>query len=149
MDWSYLSGFIDGEGSIVIYNKPKHKRVSVYIPNTNKDVVYKIHKFLKCGNVYEYDRKPKIWKPYYVFKITAHKKVLYILKKIQPFVIVKKEKVEKAIKFIEESQWLSGKKEVDMILLKKLRNEGKSLREIGKILKISYGTVNKRLLLLK
>jgi len=44
MNWDYLAGFLDGEGSIII----KPPRVRLYISNTNKEVLEKIRDFVKC-----------------------------------------------------------------------------------------------------
>ena len=59
MDWKYLAGFIDGEGSIII----KPPRVRLYISNTNEEILNKIYSFLKCGRVFRVkrDKNPK-WK---------------------------------------------------------------------------------------
>ena len=53
MDWNYLAGFLDGEGSIII----KPPRVRLYISNTNKDILNQIKDFVKCGSVFEVKRK--------------------------------------------------------------------------------------------
>ncbi len=102
MDWNYLAGFIDGEGSIIL----KPPRVRIYISNTNEPVLKKIKGFVGCGSVFEVKRKIKgNWKKQYGWTIGSHKEVLGILKKIEPFLIIKKELCNKAILYIEGKRW--------------------------------------------
>ena len=77
MNWDYLAGFLDGEGSIII----KPPRVRLYISNTNKEVLEKIRDFVKCGNVYGINLKNKKenWSKPYGWTICFHKDVLRIL----------------------------------------------------------------------
>jgi len=48
VNWDYFVGFLDGEGSIIL----KPPRVRLYVSNTNKEVLEKVRKFLKCGTIY-------------------------------------------------------------------------------------------------
>jgi hypothetical protein len=101
MNWDYLAGFIDGEGSIII----KPPRVRLYISNTNKSVLEDIKKFVKCGMVYHVKRNNSNWKEQYGWIICYHKEVLNILKELRTRLIIKKELCEKAIKYIENKRW--------------------------------------------
>ena len=59
MDWSYIAGFIDGEGSIIL----SEGRVKIAVPNTNINVLNEICKFIGVGNVNVYNLKNPEWKP--------------------------------------------------------------------------------------
>lgn len=129
MNWDYLSGFIDGEGSIII----KPPRVRLYISNTNKEILEKIKKFVKCGAVYEVKRKNKNkWRKQYGWTICHHKEVLRILKEIKDKLIIKKELCEKAISYIENKRWhryyLSKE---ELIKYKELKSSRKLAKELG------------------
>lgn len=102
MNWDYLAGFIDGEGSIII----KPPRVRLYISNTNKNILKKICDFLECGRVCDVkrDNKPK-WNKQYGWTICDHKECLRILKELRSRLIIKREKCLEAIKFIEGKRW--------------------------------------------
>jgi len=142
VDWSYLAGFIDGEGSIIIFDNPRNRRVTLSIPNTDKEVMLKIHKFLQYGTLIEYDRKPNKWKIVYIYKISEHKTVLKILKKLEPFLITKKSTCTQAIKYIENKKW-RGTGGIFDITTKELIKMHKtmSLRAIGRKFNCSHVTV--------
>ena len=102
MNWDYIAGFIDGEGSIII----KPPRVRLYISNTNKDILIKIKNFVGAGTVFSVKRKinPK-WSKQYGWTICHHKEVLRILKNLRNSLILKKDLCEEAIKYIEGKRW--------------------------------------------
>lgn len=130
MDWNYLAGFIDGEGSIII----KPPRVRLYISNTNKEVLDKIKEFVKCGSVYEVNmkNKKKNWNKQYGWTICFHKDVLEILKNLRGRLIIKRELCEKAINYIENKRWqrfyLSKE---ELVKYKKLKSSRKLAKELG------------------
>ncbi|MBU1988150.1 MAG: hypothetical protein KKD94_01555 [Nanoarchaeota archaeon] len=103
MNWDYIAGFIDGEGSIIL----KPPRVRIYISNTNKEVLDEIRKFLGCGKVYEINRKnaDKKWRKQYGWTICSHKEVLRILKNLKNRLVIKKELCKEAIFYIENKRW--------------------------------------------
>lgn len=103
MNWDYIAGFIDGEGSIII----KPPRVRIYIGNTNREVLNEIKEFLKCGRVYEINmkNKSKKWKKQYGWTICFHQDVLRILKNLRFRLIVKRKLCEEAIDYIENKRW--------------------------------------------
>ncbi len=131
MNWDYIAGFIDGEGSIII----SPPRVRLFISNTDKRVLEKIRDFSKLGTIIEVKRKenPK-WKKSYVWNLGSHKDCLTVLKKLKNKLIIKKDKCKKAISFIKNKRWLGdyiSKKE-----LEKFKNM--SYRKIAKRLGISH-----------
>lgn len=102
MNWDYLAGFLDGEGSIII----RSPRVRLYISNTDKNILDEIQKFLNCGAVYHVKRndKPK-WKKQYGWTVGNHKDCLRILRELNFRLILKKDLCEKAINYIENKRW--------------------------------------------
>ena len=102
MNWDYVAGFIDGEGSIII----KPPRVRMYISNTNKEVLEDIKKFVNCGSVFEVKRKLRgNWKKQYGWTVCFHQDVLRILKNLKDKLIIKQKLCEKAIFYIENKRW--------------------------------------------
>ena len=138
MNWDYIAGFIDGEGSIII----KPPRVRIYISNTNSEVLKKIHEFVGEGFFYENKRilKPN-WKKQYGWGVHDHKKVLKILKKLRKKIYIKRDKCEEAIKYIESKRWQGN------YLSKEELKKYKHLpyRKIAKILGVSHMAVFKYL----
>jgi len=140
MNWDYLAGFIDGEGSIII----KPPRVRIYISNTDKLILEEIQKFLNCGKVYEVIRKNKNekWKRQYGWTICFHKEVLRILINLRDKLIIKKELCERAISYIENKRW--QKYYLSKEELEKWKHLGSS-RKIAKKLGVSQFSVLKYL----
>ncbi len=131
MNWDYIAGFIDGEGSIIIIPP----RIRLYISNTNKEVLEEIRKYLKCGKVFGVKRiLKKNWNKQYGWTIGNHIDCLRILKRLENRLIVKKEKCKKAIQYIENKRWLGN-----YISKKELEKFGDlSYRKIAKELGISH-----------
>jgi hypothetical protein len=139
MNWDYLAGFLDGEGSIII----KPPRVRLYIPNTNRKILEDIREFVNCGRVYDINmaNKSKKWNRQYCWTICFHQDVLRILKKLKNKLIIKQEICGSAIKYIECKRWQKfylSKEE--LIPLKNL-----SSRKIAKKLGVSQFSVLKYL----
>jgi len=130
MNWDYLAGFLDGEGSIII----KPPRVRLYISNTNKKILDEIRDFVRCGTVYEINmkNKSKKWNKQYGWAICFHKDVLRILKNLKGRLVVKRELCESAISYIENKRWQKyylSKKE--LMKYKKLKSSRKLAKELG------------------
>src|SRR3989338_1469247 len=103
MNWDYVAGFIDGEGSIII----KPPRVRLYISNTNKNILVEIKNFVGAGTVSEVKRKLKPnWNRQYSWTLCDHKEVLRILKQLENRIILKKHLGDEAIKYIENKRWI-------------------------------------------
>jgi len=134
MNWDYVAGFMDGEGSIII----KPPRVRLYISNTDKDVLDKICKFLKCGRVFEVKRKPnKNWSKQYGWTICDHNECLRVLKNLKGKFVVKKDKCKEAINYIEGKRWLGN-----YLTKSELVKFGDiSYRKIAKTLGVSHTTI--------
>ena len=133
MNWDYLAGFIDGEGSIII----KPPRVRLYISNTNKEVLEEITKFVKCGRVYEIKRKLGKWKRQYGSTIANHRDCLRILEGIKGKLIVKEYLCIKAIDYINGKRWQG-----DFLSKEELQKyNGIPYRKVAKIIGVSHSSV--------
>ena len=140
MSWEYIAGFVDGEGSIV---KTKPTLYRVLIPQTHEGVLIAIKEFSRLGYIYKCATRKAHWKDNWVYAISRRNDVLSFLKKVSPYLIVKKELVERCIPIISD---LSKKaKERERKLQKRvkvckiLREQGATYREIAHKLKIDFG----------
>jgi len=103
---AYLAGIIDGEGSLLLWmNKSSQKsgqfNLRVNVTSTDKCLVDWIFDNFG-GSIYECNSpsrkcQPK-WKKQYVWQINRPE-MLQFLENIYPFLIIKKERCEIAIKF--------------------------------------------------
>ncbi len=139
MNWDYIAGFIDGEGSIIV----KPPRVRIYISNTNREILEKIKVFLEGGSVFEAKRTIKgNWKKQYGWTICSHQDVLRILKNLRNKLIIKRKVCEEAISYIENKRW--QKYYLSKEELKKWKHLSSS-RKIAKKLGVSQSSVLKYL----
>ncbi|MEK7506786.1 MAG: LAGLIDADG family homing endonuclease [Patescibacteria group bacterium] len=139
MNWAYIAGFFDGEGSITRHTKGYR----ITIAQTNFEVLEKIRKFASAGSIIEPKKRKKHWKDSWVYYIASQRQICDFLNKILIYLIVKKEKVELAlpvIEFLVARQLLREKTRTDRIKhIKSLRIKGLTYRAIGKELRIDWG----------
>jgi len=144
MNWDYLAGMVDGEGSIVIHKKTG--RVVFQVSNTDINLLEKIKEFIGFGYVRVYHKNPDKWKPQGLFIVGRHRDIEYILNNIVGSLIVKQEKARKTLDHIHTKKW--GREiEIDMNEVAKLRNKGKSMRVIAKKYNVGVTTIFNRLLI--
>jgi hypothetical protein len=105
---AYLAGIIDGEGSLLLWmNKSSNQRgqfnLRVNVTSTDKCLVDWIFQNFG-GSIYECNspsrKSQPNWKKQYVWQINRPE-MLQFLKEIHPFLIIKKERCEIAIRFRE------------------------------------------------
>ena len=139
MNWPYIAGFFDGEGSLT--HNGRGFRIS--IPQTNEEVLLSIKKFIGYGNIIYIAKRKSHWSDGWSYYIARQTEVYDFVKKIKPFVIVKKSLVIKIIPELEnvvnnqklkKKRYIYRKKET-----KNLRSKGLTYREIGKKLKMDWG----------
>ena len=146
MNWSYIAGFFDGEGSLTHHGKG----FRITIPQTNEEVLKSIKKFVGCGNII-YIKKRKIhWSDGWSYYITKQTEVYGFIKKIEPFIIVKKGLIKNALPELKKilsnqrtkkKTYIYRKKEA-----KKLRGKGLTYRQIGKKLEVDWGYIRRLIL---
>ncbi|MCJ7634145.1 hypothetical protein MUP77_17375 [Candidatus Bathyarchaeota archaeon] len=134
MDWCYIAGFFDGEGSVFFgYKYPNGKTVRLQVVNTNLEVIEVIKNFIDCRTVRKSIREGNR-KPIYECAITNHENCLRIAKQLLPYCIVKKEKLEALIKFIEGNSWVKKPLQIPKEKLQELYWEKQmTLEDIGKL----------------
>jgi predicted DNA-binding protein YlxM (UPF0122 family) len=103
MNWAYVSGFFDAEGSVGFYERTVRSPVVILISNTNENVIQEIKNFIDAGSIYErhlgnLGNKHFGKKPVYVIQISSMEDVKRFLKNIAKFSIVKKDKVSRGLR---------------------------------------------------
>lgn len=139
MTWQYIAGFFDGEGSIV--HNGKGYRFT--IAQTNFRVLSAINKFVGVGNVIKVSKRKVHWKDSWVYYVSRQEDVLFVIRNVKPFLIVKKKKVEQVlpdlIRMVVKQQDVILKRNLLIKSAKSLREGGMSYREIGRRLNIDFG----------
>jgi hypothetical protein len=106
----YLAGIFDGEGTIaIVKNKPGGKRhiyncPRLIITNTNLNLMLWLKKNFG-GNIRTIKPKNPNYKPFYQW-IIGNKKALNLLKKMLPYLIVKKEKTIFVLIYFKKSSYI-------------------------------------------
>lgn len=111
MNWDYIAGFFDGEGSLsfsVGKTNKEHRvfRLFLSLSNNNYEVLEKAKSFLEMGTIHTKPSKNPNARTSHLFQVSGFK-ILPILKELLPRIIIKKQQVALAIAFIEHRQ--SGK----------------------------------------
>ena len=107
MNWNYIAGFFDGEGSVTLYKENKNRwgrAVKINIEQKDTKSLKAIKKFLLekgLNKVGLYSRKTRTTS---CIQIQNKFDIALFLENIIPRVIVKKKKCEKCLKFIT-SKW--------------------------------------------
>lgn len=135
----YVAGFFDGEGTIIINNN----KIRAAATQTNEEVLTLIKDFVKVGSVTKLTKRKEHWKDAWRYNLMNNKDVLIFLKKIEPFLIVKKKKAAEAIEILEvyfkdkDERKDKIQKAVNMI------SKGLSYREIEKLTGVGRQTICK------
>jgi len=101
-EWGYIAGMLDGEGWIGFQQDRKHKRPTIVISGTNKEAMEWINK--KLNNTEKFIRvemtkwKGKQAKPIYRVRMRNKEVFEKVLKKLLPYLIVKKDKATICLK---------------------------------------------------
>ena len=139
MNWDYIAGFFDGEGSITDYKR----KCRVTITQTNKEVLERIRSFAEVGSVAEITKRKSHWKDSWVYYISKQTDLLKFLNGVVPRLMVKRKLAQNAIVVLEYK--LRGREVrrqklfLRMQKARKLRKQGLSYRDIGKALNIDFG----------
>jgi len=146
MNWSYIAGFFDGEGSLT------HNGIGfrITVSQTNEEVLNEIRDFTGVGNVIKLRKREAHWKDAWLYYIASKKDVCTFLKKAVPHLVIKKRSAMTAIPCLEKQLVdMKNKKnlyKIRKVKAKNLRGQGLSYREIGKKLSIDWGYTRRLIL---
>jgi len=101
-DWSWLACAIDGEGNIKVYHARGHYyQASFRIFNTNRSFIEKAASLTLENVKGKSGDTPLRTKTCWYIQVARVHKLLYILKKVLPYLIIKKRLAELVIRFCE------------------------------------------------
>jgi len=147
MNWNYIAGFFDGEGTI---NPCENNRYKVGITQANKKVLEEIQLFTKIGHIHSIKKRKSHWKNAWIYYISKQEDVYKFLNTISLRLIVKRKEILKIIPELKEKTAQIKEQKLKVIkrkqLAKKLREKGLSFREIGKRLGIDWGYARRLIL---
>jgi len=147
MNWNYIAGFFDGEGSLTVYQKKKDKfgrAVTLAMSQKPREVLEQIKLFLSKEGCKAYITKPSK-RNINILYMGSATSVLIFCNKVKDRTIVKKDKIIKAIK--ELSTWKTHTviKPRDVRLIHILRQKGFTMKAIAKRINRSESTVHYQL----
>ncbi len=146
MDWKYIAGFFDGEGTIA----HNGKGFRITITQTNEDVLEAIRRFTSSGYIVEITKRKKHWKDSWLFYIAKQKDVYNFIANIKDYLIVKEVLAKKTL--IQLKAYLKVREKQRLLKenrikhAKVLRMKGWSYRKMGKQLNTDYGYIRRLLL---
>jgi len=132
----YIAGFFDGEGSIS-FHKGKTFSIEICIANTNKEVIEFIHKSLGLGYIDVSRPKKPNWSVKFSLRIRNIDEAERFLSLIKDKVIVKRGKVEEALKRIADYRKLVAEYEEMKRRVTELYRSGVPVKEIATMFGIS------------
>ncbi len=100
MNWDYVAGFFDGEGSVTIR---RTKSSQIRFGNTNRCVLLAIRDFLGVGKISQWD--PPRGKRYYQLTLSNRLVSLWLAKNLIPRCIIKRRKLSQFVRFVERTHW--------------------------------------------
>lgn len=107
---NYIAGIFDGEGSIWIYKRKENNkiRINTSITNTNLEVLEFVKETMQIGNVFK-NRDDRANLPCHGWQTTDGYSYIF-LKRLLPYLKIKRVQAENAIKQYEENNWRKIKK---------------------------------------
>ena len=146
MNWSYIAGFFDGEGSI----SPNNGGFRVSIPQTSEQVFSEIRDFTKMGFILSLKKRRDHWSDSWIYYLASKQDVCIFLENMLPHLVVKKELAQNAIRILRQQLIGMEKKkrthDTRKEKAKKLKSMGWNYRKIGKELKIDWGYARRLIL---
>lgn len=108
IDWSYVAGFFDGEGTIYCTRRKSHGlNVAVSIPqkDNGSHVLKKIQPFALSKGIPLYLHPIRKYEGTQAIRTDKHTSVAKFLKRVYPFLIVKRKEAKRALIEIEKRKW--------------------------------------------
>ncbi len=100
VDWSYVAGLFDHKGNLNTITSNGREYLQLRLYSSHKETLEEVKKFLECGNIYhkQLSRKNKNWKDSFELTITSKEDIYIVLAQILPYLIKKKQEVEKVLR---------------------------------------------------
>ncbi len=103
LDIAYMAGIVDGDGCICQRKTGSYGYYSLTINNTSKPLMDWIEDKFGAGGVNKERRtRPANHKRVYTYLVAAQKELFEMIKRFEPYLIVKKDKARECLEFLEE-----------------------------------------------
>lgn len=106
MNWAYLAGLIDGEGTITLSSGKHTKdrrgvlcRATLMIANTHRPVLEEAREFIGMGHIYKMREASERHQASYQYRMQG-KRLLPVLIRLRPHIIVKREQLGLALEWL-------------------------------------------------
>lgn len=110
MNWSYVAGYFDGEGTAGIYKYRKGSRAEISWGNTHEASLRAMCEFIGVGKVslqkHRAIRLPH-YKPMYYLKVCNRSGMLYVIERMLPYCLIKKKRLIEMAEFLKDRKDLS------------------------------------------
>jgi len=97
MNWDYVAGFFDGEGSVTIR---RNKSPTLRFGNTDREVLESLQRFIGFGHISSWS-PPNGWKTYYQLSFANRQLLLRIGKRLVNRCIIKRQKLLTLLAFMQ------------------------------------------------
>jgi len=145
MNWSYVTGFFDGEGSASIRREGSNRWFTARLSfaNTNLQSLKDIQAFINCGNIIRQGRKKPHYRTVYRLDIWRWRDVRRVARCMLRHSIVKREALRELLHLIETHKWNNrGKLDaIDPARIRAMYDAGLSASAIGRHLGFSEGGI--------
>lgn len=102
VDAAYIAGFLDGEGSIMLYRRRDKAALRVGFANTDRPILEWISQVTACGSI-TFKRGNEAHKHGYILQMNADA-AASLLRQIRPYLHIKAKQADLAIAFQERMQ---------------------------------------------
>jgi hypothetical protein len=148
MNWDYVAGFFDGEGSLTFIRKRRGHALRWQVANTNHEVLTRMQSFLGCGHIYTKQVDARMTKPLYNLSVFKLRDVSEILKHLSNRCVVKQQVVRDTIRRMETESGKNHrislvKPEEAAILYEEL---GRRISAVAKHYGVSHGAMKRFML---
>ncbi len=89
IDWGYVAGFFDGEGSVIFQRRHALPAICLQFSNTNRLAIDAIHDFINCGHIYVAKPKHEKCKTAFLLQVKRRRDVKRLAKELVKHCIIK------------------------------------------------------------
>lgn len=147
MDWGYVTGYFDGEGTAGVYGREKRKglRPELIWANTNLESLQAIQNFIGAGHIRDRCKQKLHYKQMYALVVSRKEDIARIIPLMLPHAIIKREallNVQSQVDYRIARYVQGGLKALGVEEVRRLyHDEGLSTIQIGAKVGVTYSAV--------
>ena len=107
MDWGYVAGFFDGEGSVRLKaapSRPNYALTGLSWANNNLESLEAIQAFIEAGHIQIRKKRGMMTKEAYQLNISKVEELIRVGEMMLPHLIIKRERMQKMLDFVRENR---------------------------------------------